>query len=165
MAIVPKQVAQARPKAPELPKLPGQVLSRKTQEHYTDAANALAAELGWVGDDDLELHEIRVADARGYLTKSFHELHQAALNDHVTAPTAATICEHLGITDIDEVAHVTNVVGLLVKSEAEDAPHNAASASLTPEPRTVGISANIVGDVTSAVGAMAGGNINPTGKR
>lgn len=159
MAIVPKQVAQPRPKAPEPPKFTGQVLTHKKQEHYTEEARDLAAELGWSGDADNELHDVRVADAQGYLVKVFHETHQAALNDHVKAPSSDAVCEHLGITDADEVAHVTATLSALAQREADEAPKNAASASLTPMPKTVGISAELTASVTEL---MAGGVINPS---
>jgi hypothetical protein len=161
MAHQPKQVAQPR-KAPEPPKpIPGRALSKKAQEDYVAEAHALAESLGFCGDDEFELREIRVVDAKGYLTKVFHEIHQAALNDHMHAPSAEQVCEHLGVDDPAEVKLVGDVLVELAKREAADAPRNAATATLTPEPRAVSMSANLQGSAST----MMGGIINPTGKK
>ena len=146
---MPKEVAKPRP-APPIPAKPAAaVFSHKEQEHFTDEAIKLAAELGFSGDADNILRfvdeqtgsGIRVEDAQNYLRKILHELHQAALTPGRSAPTADQVCEHLAVTDADEIAHVAATLEAAFKREVAEAPANPAEVARAP--KLANIEANI----------------------
>lgn len=153
MATAPKRVAQPRPKAPEPPKVPGRVFSTKDQDEFIERASVLAERLGWQGDADNELNEIRVADAKGYLVRVLHEVHQAALTPERDAPTAEAVCEHLGITDADEAKLVADTLAALHESERAAAPQNPTSIG---ETRVAQMSAGLAANLSTAVSAVMG---------
>lgn len=124
--------ALARPKAqPPQAKKPtstetAQAIRSKVTVHTTkdqDAFEAEAAEfavaLGWEGEPSWLLNDIQVSDARRFLTKTFHELHVAALNKDQKAPTVEAVCEHLNITDDDAIDVVKGKLAQVLERETE----------------------------------------------
>jgi len=90
--------AQPPPK-PKTP--PALVQSAGKQEDFAAPAAALAEKLGWVGEDHWVANEIRVDDARKYITKVMHEHFQAAAKG-LPQPSYLDACKHLAVSNEDE---------------------------------------------------------------
>lgn len=157
---MPKQIAQ--PPAPPAPAPAkksgtGRVFSTKEQEAFDKEADELAASLGWRGPDEnaipFETPEgvvsITVRDARGYLRKIFHEVHQSALTPERDTPEASAVCEHLRITDADEQKLVADAIDAAYEREAKEAPQNPTAL---PAGKTVNMSAALRGDLSTVLG-------------
>lgn len=93
------------------------VHTTKNQEACASEASEFAAALGWDGDGDWVWNKIQCKDARVFLTKTFHEVHVAALNPSRKPPTADAVCKHLGIEDAQEVALVKGKLEQLFERE------------------------------------------------
>jgi hypothetical protein len=124
--------ALARPKAqPPAPKKPSStevaraiqskvtVRTTKEQEAFEEEATEFAAALGWEGKPEWLLNDIQVSDARRFLTKTFHELHVAALNKDQAAPSAEAVCDHLNITDDEAIGTVEAKLKQVLERETE----------------------------------------------
>jgi len=144
------------------------VYSTKEQDAFNAEADALAASLGWSGPAENELNEIRVEDAQNFLRKKFHEVHQFACHPSELASGATPealaaeldadkklhtsgICEHLAITDEDEVALVRAAIAVAYDRELSATPANPT----THAGKVGAMSANVTGSATAALGKLA----------
>lgn len=75
------------------------------QEDFFAPANELAAKLGWSGDPDWELYDIRVEDALGFIIKTMHEHHIAGATGK-PQPDYKAVCEHLSVDNDEEQAAI-----------------------------------------------------------
>lgn len=133
---------------PPVPKAPPTLVqSAGKQEDFAAPAAALAEQLGWVGPDHYLANEIRVDDARNYITKVMHEHFQAAAKG-LPQPDYKAACEHLAVDNDDEQAAIDEA--LKVAYEA------GKGAQVSSQPATVaGMTANISVGATAALGKLA----------
>jgi hypothetical protein len=92
------------------------VLSAHDQFFYEEKARTIAEQLGWAGEDHWVGNGIQVKDAKRYLCKILHEVHQAVVNGK-EPPSAEKVCEHLGLDDKSEIA---SMLSDAVKRETEE---------------------------------------------
>lgn len=138
--------AKAQP-PPVLKSPPALVQSAGKQEDFHAPAAALAEKLGWVGPDHYVAAEIRVDDARNYITKVMHEHFQAAAKG-LPQPDYQEACAHLAVDNADEQA--------AIDAALKDAYEAGKGAQVDSHPATVGgMSANISVGASAALGKFA----------
>ena len=133
---------------PPVPKAPPTLVqSAGKQEDFAASAAALAEKRGWFGEDHFVANEIRVDDARNYITKVMHEHFQAAAKG-LPQPDYKAACEHLAVDNDDEQAAIDEA--LKVAFEA------GKGAQVSSHPVTVGgLAANITVGASAALGKFA----------
>lgn len=106
---------ELKPKPPA-PSPHGFVQSAGKQEDHFAAGSALAASLGWSGDDpDMLGNGISAEDARGFLTKVLHECFIAGAKGGAI-PGHLPACEHLGLSDVVDVSAVESALSAAFKA-------------------------------------------------
>lgn len=161
LAKPPAQPALTEKQQKAVARKPVKVFSSKEQDSFNAEADALASELGWSGPDENVLHDVAVRDARRYLRKVFHEVHQSALTEERDTPEAAAVCEHLGVDDPAEVELVAKAIKAAYDRECADAPANPTS--LPGDPKIGNMRANITASASAALGKLAEGESKARG--
>jgi len=118
------------------------------QETFAEPAKALAAKLGWKGEPDWVGNDITVRDAERFIQKSLHEAHIAGALGQ-SGPSAASVCEHLGVTDSGDQSAVGAALALA---------HESGKSQPTSEIKTknVSIDAKASGSGSAMLGRMSG---------